>query len=59
MLLLAGEKLPDDGSPDKAMTAIRTSLIVRLARRNRMVTKGYRKGVYEWVKNSLGKWEIE
>lgn len=30
-------------------TAIWTSLIVRLASPNRMVTKGYRKGVYEWV----------
>jgi hypothetical protein len=27
----------------------RTRVIVRLGLQNRMVTKGYRKGVYEWV----------
>jgi hypothetical protein len=27
----------------------RTRVIVRLGLKNRMVTKGYRKGVYEWV----------
>ncbi len=27
----------------------RTRVIVRLGTQNRMVTKGYRKGVYEWV----------
>lgn len=26
----------------------RTRVIVRLGRQNRMVTKGYQKGVYEW-----------
>ena len=29
-------------------------VILRLDSRNRMVTKGYRKGVYEWVKADWG-----
>ncbi len=28
-------------------------MIVRLASQNRMVTKGYRKGVYEWVTGGI------
>lgn len=39
--------------PNSAITYremfFRTRVIVRLGLQNRMVTKGYRKGVYEWV----------
>jgi len=34
--------------------AYRTRPIVRLEVMNRMVTKGYQKGVYEWVTKGIG-----
>jgi hypothetical protein len=32
-------------------------VILRLSTENRMVTKGYPRGVYEWVEGEFGNWE--
>jgi hypothetical protein len=40
---------PSTAIPDAVEMAGRTRPIVRLDMANRMVTKGYQKGVYKWV----------
>src|SRR5262249_782529 len=39
--------------------AVRTRPIVRLTRANRMVTKGYQKGVYEWVTKGISRLRLD
>ena len=45
-------------APGQAWDGRSDTVIVRLASQNRMVTKGYRKGVYDRVGKGLGDWGI-
>jgi len=53
------ENEPSDGRGRQALSlTIRTRVIVRLASQNRMVTKDYHGGLYNWGEGKLAKREI-